>query len=187
MNSVFQLMHKIAPVEGTVLITGESGTGKELAARAIHFAGPRKAGPFVVVNCGAIPRDLIESEFFGHAKGAFTDAKSETTGKFEMAQGGTIFLDEIGELSAGGPGQAPPGPGRAGDRQGGRDANDLGRRPGDRRDEQEARRRGPAKAGSARTSTSGSPSCRSTCRPCASGKRTSRSWPSISWPSTRGS
>ncbi len=99
MNSVFQLMHKIAPVEGTVLITGESGTGKELVARAIHFAGPRKAGPFVVVNCGAIPKDLIESEFFGHAKGAYTDAKSETTGKFEMARGGTIFLDEIGELS----------------------------------------------------------------------------------------
>ena len=100
MNSVFQLMHKVAPVEGTVLITGESGTGKELAARAIHFAGPRKVGPFVVVNCGAIPKDLIESEFFGHAKGAYTDAKSETTGKFELARGGTIFLDEIGELSA---------------------------------------------------------------------------------------
>jgi DNA-binding NtrC family response regulator len=100
MNSVFQLMHKIAPVEGTVLVTGESGTGKELVARAIHFAGPRRGKPFVVVNCGAIPKDLIESEFFGHAKGAFTDAKSETTGKFEMARGGTIFLDEIGELSA---------------------------------------------------------------------------------------
>jgi DNA-binding NtrC family response regulator len=100
MNSIFQLMHKIAPVEGTVLVTGESGTGKELVARAIHFAGPRKDGPFVVVNCGAIPRDLIESEFFGHVRGAFTDARAETTGKFEMAREGTIFLDEIGELSA---------------------------------------------------------------------------------------
>jgi DNA-binding NtrC family response regulator len=99
MNSVFQMMHRIARVEGTVLITGESGTGKELVARAIHFNGLRKDGPFVVVNCGAIPRDLIESEFFGHSKGAFTDAKTETTGKFELAQRGTIFLDEVAELS----------------------------------------------------------------------------------------
>lgn len=99
MNSVFQMMHKVARVDGTVLVTGESGTGKELVARAIHFAGPRKDGPFVVVNCGAIPRDLIESEFFGHIKGAYTDAKTETTGKFELAHRGTIFLDEIGDLS----------------------------------------------------------------------------------------
>ena len=99
MNSVFQLMHKVARVDGTVLITGESGTGKELVARAIHFASPRKDGPFVGGTCGAIPRDLIESEFFGHIKGAFTDAKTETTGKFELAHRGTIFLDEIGDLS----------------------------------------------------------------------------------------
>ncbi len=99
MNSVFQLMEKICSVEGTVLVTGESGTGKELAARAIHFNGPRKDGSFVVVNCGAIPKDLIESEFFGHVRGAFTDAKAEKTGKFELAHKGTIFLDEIGELS----------------------------------------------------------------------------------------
>ena len=99
MNSVFQLMEKIARVDGTVLVTGESGTGKELVARAIHFASPRKDGPFVVVNCGAIPRDLIESEFFGHVKGAFTDARTEKTGTFELAHEGTIFLDEVGELS----------------------------------------------------------------------------------------
>ena len=99
MNSVFQLMGKIAQVDGTVLITGESGTGKELAARAIHFNSPRKENPFVVVNCGAIPRDLIESEFFGHVKGAFTDAREEKTGKFELAHKGTIFLDEVSELS----------------------------------------------------------------------------------------
>jgi DNA-binding NtrC family response regulator len=99
MNSVFQLMEKISRVDGTVLITGESGTGKELVARAVHFRSPRRDGPFVVVNCGAIPRDLIESEFFGHVKGAFTDARTERTGKFELAHKGTIFLDEVGELS----------------------------------------------------------------------------------------
>jgi DNA-binding NtrC family response regulator len=99
MNSVFQLMEKISRVDGTVLLTGESGTGKELVARAVHFASPRKDGPFVVVNCGAVPRDLIESEFFGHVKGAFTDARSDKTGKFEQANTGTIFLDEVGELS----------------------------------------------------------------------------------------
>lgn len=99
MNSIFQMMEKVALVDGTVLITGESGTGKELIARAIHFKSPRKDGPFVVVNCGAIPKDLIESEFFGHVKGAFTDAKEEKTGKFELANTGTIFLDEVGELS----------------------------------------------------------------------------------------
>ena len=99
MNSIFQMMDKVAKVDGTVLITGESGTGKELIARAIHYKSPRKEGPFVVVNCGAIPKDLIESEFFGHTKGAFTDAKEEKTGKFELANNGTIFLDEVGELS----------------------------------------------------------------------------------------
>jgi len=99
MNSVFQLMEKISRVDGTVLVTGESGTGKELVARAIHFASPRKDGPFVVVNCGAVPRDLIESEFFGHVKGAFTDARADKTGKFELANGGTLFLDEVAELS----------------------------------------------------------------------------------------
>ncbi len=99
MNSIFQMMAKICRVEGTVLITGESGTGKELVARAIHFNSSRSKNRFVVVNCGAIPKDLIESEFFGHLKGAFTDAKTEKTGKFELANHGTIFLDEIGDLS----------------------------------------------------------------------------------------
>jgi len=99
MNSVFQLMEKMSRVDGTVLVSGESGTGKELVARAIHFASPRKDGPFVIVNCGAVPRDLIESEFFGHVKGAFTDARSDKTGKFELANTGTIFLDEVGELA----------------------------------------------------------------------------------------
>jgi len=98
MNSIFTLMHKFAATDGTVLVSGDSGTGKELIIRAIHQASKRKSGPFVVVNCGAIPQNLIESEFFGHEAGSFTDAKELRKGKFESADGGTLFLDEIGEL-----------------------------------------------------------------------------------------
>jgi len=99
MKSTFALMHKFAATDGTVLVYGESGTGKELIVRAIHQASKRKSGPFVVVNCGAIPSNLIESEFFGHEAGSFTDAKELRIGKFEVADGGTLFLDEIGELT----------------------------------------------------------------------------------------
>jgi DNA-binding NtrC family response regulator len=98
MKSIFGLMRKFATTDGTVLVSGDSGTGKELIIRAIHQASKRKAGPFVVVNCGAIPQNLIESEFFGHEAGAFTDARELRRGKFESADGGTLFLDEIGEL-----------------------------------------------------------------------------------------
>jgi DNA-binding NtrC family response regulator len=98
-KSTFALMRKFAATDGTVLVYGESGTGKELIVRAIHQASKRKSGPFVVVNCGAIPSNLIESEFFGHEAGAFTDAKELRVGKFEVADGGTLFLDEIGELT----------------------------------------------------------------------------------------
>jgi len=99
MKSTFALMRKFAATDGTVLVYGESGTGKELIVRAIHQAGKRKSGPFVVVNCGAIPSNLIESEFFGHEAGSFTDAKELRVGKFESANDGTLFLDEIGELT----------------------------------------------------------------------------------------
>lgn len=99
MEKIFSLVRKVAPTDATVLITGESGTGKELAARALHYASARKEHPFKIINCGAIPENLLESELFGHEKGAFTDAYIQKIGKFELAHGGTIFLDEIGELS----------------------------------------------------------------------------------------
>ncbi len=98
MKEVFELIHKVAPTRTTVLLTGESGTGKELVARAIHARGPRVEAPFVAVNCGAIPESLIESELFGHTKGAFTGALADKPGLFELAGQGTVFLDEIGEL-----------------------------------------------------------------------------------------
>ena len=98
MRSVFTVLERTAPSTATILIAGETGTGKELVAQAVHGASPRKNGPFVVVDCGAIPHNLIESELFGHTKGAFTDAQSDRTGAFEQANGGTLFLDELGEL-----------------------------------------------------------------------------------------
>ena len=98
MRSTRALIQTLAPSLSSVLIHGESGTGKELIAQALHAQGPRKSGPFVPINCGAIPRELLESELFGHRKGAFTGAVGERMGRFEMANGGTIFLDEIGDL-----------------------------------------------------------------------------------------
>jgi two-component system response regulator AtoC len=98
MQDVFKLVSKVLNNEITVLIHGESGTGKELIARAIHYNGRRKEKPFVVVNCASIPRELLESELFGHEKGSFTGAHQRKLGKFEIANEGTIFLDEVGEL-----------------------------------------------------------------------------------------
>ena len=98
MQAIFDLICDAAPVDSTVLITGETGTGKGLAAKAIHTNSSRHNGPFVTVNCGAIPEHLMESELFGHQKGAFTDAKETKKGRLELAHGGTLFLDEIGEI-----------------------------------------------------------------------------------------
>lgn len=99
MKNVSEDVNKVAPTDATVLLLGESGTGKELFARAIHSLSKRAKGPFVAINCAAIPETLIENELFGHEKGSYTGAVSRQLGKFELAQGGTIFLDEIGELS----------------------------------------------------------------------------------------
>ena len=98
MLEIFSLIRKVCDFKTTVLVLGESGTGKELIARALHFNSKRSKAPFIAVNCGAIPENLLESELFGHVRGAFTDASSEKAGLFEQADGGTLFLDEIGEM-----------------------------------------------------------------------------------------
>ncbi len=101
MNRVFDVMEKVASTDATVLLTGETGTGKDLVARAIHYSGPRKNARFVAQNCAALPETLLESELFGHKRGAFTGAHQDKKGLFELADGGTIFLDEIGETKPG--------------------------------------------------------------------------------------
>ena len=98
MKTVYEMVEKVAETDSAVLVYGESGTGKELVARAIHRRSTRREGPFVKVNCGSLPRELVQSELFGHEKGAFTGAIRQKKGKFELAEGGTIFLDEIGDL-----------------------------------------------------------------------------------------
>ena len=98
MQEIYRSLARLMQTDLTVMINGESGTGKELVARALHDYGKRKKGPFVAVNMAAIPRDLIESELFGHEKGAFTGANQRSAGRFEQAEGGTLFLDEIGDM-----------------------------------------------------------------------------------------
>jgi two-component system nitrogen regulation response regulator GlnG len=98
MQEVYRTLARVVPTDLTVMVLGESGTGKELVARALHELGPRRTGPFVAINMAAIPRELIETELFGHERGAFTGAAARSSGRFEQAQGGTLFLDEIGDM-----------------------------------------------------------------------------------------
>ena len=98
MQEIYRFVARLMQTDLTVMITGESGTGKELVARALHDYGKRRSGPFVAINMAAIPRDLVESELFGHEKGAFTGANTRASGRFEQAEGGTLFLDEIGDM-----------------------------------------------------------------------------------------
>ena len=184
MIEVLEVMERAAGFKATVLLTGESGTGKEVLARAIHAQSPRRGEAFVAVNCAAIPEALLESELFGHAKGAFTGADRARRGLFLEADGGTLFLDEVGELAHAAAGQAPArAPGGGG--------------PAARRVEVAAawtcacsrppratwRPRSP-RAASARISSTASTSSGSRCRRCASARRTSPCWWTISWPAS---
>ena len=122
-RTIFALIDQIGPTDSTVLISGESGTGKELAANALHRASPRADKPYIRINCAAIPEGLLESEFFGHEKGAFTGAHAKKLGRFELADGGTLLLDEIGDLPPGFAGQVAAGTGIRGMRTAWRNAN----------------------------------------------------------------
>ncbi len=175
MREVTRQIEQVAPTDATVLVLGESGTGKELVARTIHEHSPRRRAPFVAVNCAAIPETLLESEIFGHEKGAFTGASGRRPGCFELADGGTLFLDEVAEMSPATQVKflrvLQDGRFR---RVGGQSEIAVDVRV------IAATNKPPAKAcrtgSSGRTSTTGSPCSRSPCRPSASAPRTSRSW-----------
>ena len=149
MQQVYGLMRQAADSDISVLIRGESGTGKELVAKSLHCNSPRKEGPFLPINCAAIPETLVESELFGHERGAFTGATRQRIGAFERAKGGTIFLDEIGDMRLGPASQAVAGAAGAGDPASGRDRHHPHRRPGDRGYQQEpgGRRQGGGTSG----------------------------------------
>ena len=174
MQSIYDTIEIVAETDSTVLITGETGTGKELVARALHWASPRRDRRFITINCSALPAELLESELFGHEKGAFTGAIRTKVGQFEYGDGGTLFLDEIGDDPA-----APQVKllrvlqEREFERVGGNE-HDQGRRPDHRGDEQGSAAGDRATASSARISSTGSTSSRCGSRPCASGAKTSR-------------
>ncbi len=175
-QKVFHEIEKVAPTKAGVLITGESGTGKELISRAIHRLSPRADGPFVKVNCAAIPRELIESELFGHERGAFTGAQARKRGFFEQAHGGTLFLDEIGDMDLVAQAKVLRAAAVGGDLARRERARHPRRRPRPRRDEQGPRQGASSARPSAKTSSSGSTSSPSGAPRSASASRTSRSW-----------
>ena len=174
MTELREAIARVAPIPSPVLILGESGTGKELVARDLHRFGPQPRGPFVAINCAALPESLVESELFGHERGAFTGAVGTRKGAFEAAERGTLFLDEIGELPLRAAGQAAARAGGAAGHPARRQQGDRGRGARRRRDEPRPRGRGaggPLPGGSllpARTSTrcgsrrsgTGCPTCR---------------------------
>ena len=168
MTRVFKMVDKVADTDATILIVGESGTGKELIAREIHYRSRRATtGRSCRINCGAIPRDLLESKLFGHVKGSFTGACKDQAGLFEVAEGGTFFLDEVGEMPLGDAGQAAARAAGARDHPGGRHPADQDRLPADRGHQRRPRDARWPRAASAPTSTTGSTSSRSSCRRCA--------------------
>ena len=180
MKRIFDTIGKAAPSTGRVLITGERGTGKELIARAIHEHSKRKDGPFVKLNCAAIPGELIESELFGHEKGAFTGATQQRRGKFEQAHGGTLFLDEIGDMELGAQAKVLRVLQENEIERVGGSETITRRRARHRRHQQGPEDARSARGASAPTSTTASTSCPSRCRRCASTRRTCRRWSSTS-------
>ena len=167
MADIYRMVRSIGRSTATVFITGESGTGKEVCARAIHAVSTRAAKPFVPLNCAAIPRDLLESEVFGHLKGAFTGALSDKPGAAAVADGGTLFLDEICEMDLSLQTKLLRFLQTSTIQPVGAAAADPGRRAHRLRHQPRPGRGGAGRAASARTSTTACTSCRSTCRRCA--------------------
>ena len=176
MRAVYRFVSRVAPTEATVLITGESGTGKELVARAIHRNSPRATKPFVAINCAALTETLLESELFGHEKGAFTGAVAQKKGKLEVADGGTVFLDEMGELAPSLQAKLLRVLQERRVRTRGRHAGCAHRCPRDRGYQSRPGGKRPHAGASGRISTTGSTWFPLRCPPCANAARTSLCW-----------